>query len=121
MSSFAAGTLRRMVPCSLASFWMVMPSRDRVAVLGAACMLNGNAWHWDSLTSRTLPTRKEPSYTTPSFRTSGTNSTTVGLSQRSLPASLGLNWNRPSVCLSIGTGDASSTRTAVPSDSTPPV
>ena len=43
MSSFGAGTLRRMEPCSLASFWMVTPSRERDAVLGASWMLKGNA------------------------------------------------------------------------------
>ena len=49
------------------------------------------------------------------------NSTTVGLSQRSVPSSLGLKENRPPVCFSMGTGVASSMRTGVPSEMTPPV
>ena len=121
MSSFGAGTLRVMVPCSRAPSRMVTPSTVRAAARGAAWTRKGNALHWLSFTGRTLPTWKVPSYTVPLFHSSGTNSTTVGLSQRSEPLREGLKENRPSVCFSIGTGVASSTRMAVPSLTTPPV
>ena len=121
MSSLATGTLRVMAPCSRAPSRMVTPSRESAAAWGAAWMRKGNTLHWLSCTGRTLPTWKEPSYTVPLFQPSGTNSTTVGLSHRSEPWRAGLKENRPSVCLSMGTGVASSTRMAVPSLTTPPV